>query len=290
MENMKQVIIDGILTSYYITKDGKLYNQKTNTWYKGRISESGYLDYILTVNNKQYAKRAHRLVAEAFLDNSNNLPIVNHIDGNKLNNTVENLQWCTYSQNTQHAVDNNLIHLSKSIEVFQGSLENEIWKPVFNSKRYRVSNLGRVLNIETNRILKGKQSSGYIRYELTFEDKKRKTFLGHRLVYYAFHPEFDIFNTTRVINHIDGNKQNNKLDNLEECSKSENMLHSYYVTKTNTKARPVVQYDLSMNFIKEFNSASEAARSLNIRQGLITGACQRKGTSHGFAWRYKEEF
>lgn len=45
MENMKQVIIDGILTSYYITKDGKLYNQKTNTWYKGRVLRKTFRDY-----------------------------------------------------------------------------------------------------------------------------------------------------------------------------------------------------------------------------------------------------
>lgn len=287
-KDMKCVIIDGMETSYYITKDGKLYNKKTDTWYKGKISESGYLDYILTVDKKQYAKRAHRLVADAFLNNPNNLPIVNHLDGNKLNNTVENLEWCTYSENTQHAIDNNLISPGKNIEFFKGDLEGEIWKPIFDSDRYRISNLGRVLNTETQRILKGKQSGGYIRYELTFKNKVKKTFLGHRLVYYAFHPEFDIFDTKRIINHIDGNKQNNCLINLEECTKSENMLHSYYITKTNKKIRPVIQYDLNMNLIKEFQSASEASRELNINQNLITAACQRQGTSHGFAWRYKD--
>lgn len=287
-ENLKQVIVNNIETDYYISSIGRLYNKKTDRWYKGRISESGYLDYILKINNKQYAKRAHRLVAEAFLKNPNNLPIVNHKDGNKLNNNVDNLEWVTYSENSQHAIDSGLRKNTYEVIKFDGNLDGEIWKNIFNSSKYKISNFGRVLNTKTNRILKGKQSGGYVRYELTY-DGVHKTYLGHRLVYYAFHSDFDIFNISRIINHKDGNKQNNNINNLEECTKSENMLHSYYITKTNKKTRPILQYDLNMNLIAEYESANKAARELNIRQGLITSACQRKGSSHGFKWRYKDE-
>lgn len=283
----KRIIIDNKETSYWITDNGLLYNEKTDIWYKGRVSDTGYLDYILRINGKQKSFRAHRLVAIAFIPNPNNNPVVNHKDGNKLNNNVDNLEWVTYSENSKHAIENELRKSTYEMIKFEGSLENEIWKSVFNSDKYKISNLGRVLNTKTNRLLKGKKAGEYIRYELTYEDM-RKTFLGHRLVYYAFHPEFDIFNTKRIINHIDGNKSNNKLENLEEVNKSENMLHSYYVSKTNSRAIPVIQYDLDMNFIKEFASANQAARELNIKQSLITAACQRKGTSKGFNWRYKE--
>ena len=51
---------------------------------------------------------AHRLVALHFISNKNNYSIVNHIDGNKLNNVVENLEWTNYSKNRQHSYDNNL--------------------------------------------------------------------------------------------------------------------------------------------------------------------------------------
>jgi hypothetical protein len=86
-----------------------LYNQKTNNWYKGWISENGYLDYTLRINNQQKSFRAHRLVAEFFLSKkSDDCNIVNHKDGNKLNNNIENLEWVTNQENTIHAVENGL--------------------------------------------------------------------------------------------------------------------------------------------------------------------------------------
>lgn len=67
---------------------------------------SGYVQTQFS-NNKKHS--VHRLVALAFLQNPENLPCVNHKDGDKLNNNVENLEWCTYSQNTIHAYRNGLL-------------------------------------------------------------------------------------------------------------------------------------------------------------------------------------
>ena len=70
---------------------------------KLHLSKYGYLSACLCKGNKKELKRVNRLVAFAFITNENNLLEVNHIDGNKLNNCVENLEWCTNSENKVHA-------------------------------------------------------------------------------------------------------------------------------------------------------------------------------------------
>lgn len=69
---------------------------------------NGYLQITYKLNGNKKVRYIHRLVAEKFIKNPKNLPQVNHIDGNKSNNSVENLEWVTALQNIHHAVDNNL--------------------------------------------------------------------------------------------------------------------------------------------------------------------------------------
>lgn len=82
--------------------------------HKGRVlrqvrSKDGYATVQIFKDSKPHTFKVHRLVATAFISNQDNLPEVNHIDGNKTNNTVENLEWCTKSHNMRHAYENGLI-------------------------------------------------------------------------------------------------------------------------------------------------------------------------------------
>ncbi len=78
-------------------------------------NQKGYLQVQLCKNGKRKQCLVHRVVAEIFISHyDKKQDIVNHIDGNKLNNIVENLEWCTQKQNVQHAIKNNLFKPHKN--------------------------------------------------------------------------------------------------------------------------------------------------------------------------------
>ena len=98
---------------YYIDEKGRIFNKKMQELKGKWIDNTGYYQIVLTKDKKRKYVRIHRLVALTFLPNPNNLPQVNHIDGNKLNNNVENLEWVTNSENTSHGYQSNLYHSNK---------------------------------------------------------------------------------------------------------------------------------------------------------------------------------
>ena len=89
-------------------KMGRGYRIFEATILKPQIDKDGYFKVNLSKNGKKKRFFVHRLVAEAFIENPNNFPVVNHKDGNKQNNHVDNLEWTTISENTKHAFRINL--------------------------------------------------------------------------------------------------------------------------------------------------------------------------------------
>lgn len=88
-------------------KAGHQYTIKSRVLKPSKIGR-GYLAVYLRKEGKTYVQYVHRLVAEAFVPNPDNKPIVNHKNGNKLKCEASNLQWSTYSENNQHAYDTGL--------------------------------------------------------------------------------------------------------------------------------------------------------------------------------------
>ena len=176
----------------------------------------------------------------------------------------------------------------------------EIWKQIDGFKDYQVSNFGNVKSSKKNRerILKPfKDKRGYSCVRL-YENKERKHFFVHRLVASMFICNPD--NKTQV-NHIDGNKNNNRLDNLEWVTNDENMRHSWDIGlrkppmkgkfgKEHNKSKPVLQI-LDGEVIAEYSNAREAEKITNIANPNISACCNKKyKTAGGFVWRFKEEY
>lgn len=95
--------VEGFEGKYLVSNDGRVYSTKTKKLLKPMKNEKGYLCVELRRNHTRKVMRIHRLVAGAFIPNSNNFNEVNHKDGDKENNSVANLEWCTRSQNMKHA-------------------------------------------------------------------------------------------------------------------------------------------------------------------------------------------
>lgn len=115
-DNCKRLFLDGTETKYIIYSDGRLYSEnKKDFLSQGR--KGRYCSYNISVNGKNYTLYAHRLVAQYFIPNPNELKEVNHINGNTRDNRVENLEWVSREENLKHQKD-NLLYRRRIIKQF----------------------------------------------------------------------------------------------------------------------------------------------------------------------------
>lgn len=275
----KKIFINNEETYYRIYDSGQLMNEKTGHYYKG-IIRSGYRWFDLRWKNKKYAKSQHRLLAEYFISNPNNYKYVHHINNNRLDNSIKNLQWVDAS--TNNLAKNKLSKGKDHNDYLDYDLSQERWR-TFRNTIYLVSNLGRIKNSLTNKFLKGKiTDSGYREYCLTFDNKKH-SLAGHKIVWEVWEGS-----TQNIINHINGNKLDNRITNLENITNKENTLKAIYETKT-LRFKKTACYDKEGNLVQIFENNADAARAMKVKPQSIQQAIKKNYCSCGYYWKNIEE-
>ncbi len=291
--------------------------------YKGRVLKpafdaDGYLIVGLHKDGKSQTCRIHRLVMQAFTDNYNNLPQVDHKDGDRTNNHIDNLRWCTNEQNVRYSLDRrcttNKRHPPKT-EYEKVCYEEETWVDVEGTNGcYRVSSNGNVYSVERDLVkcngavtrIGGKMLKQWVNKQgapmvtIVINGIKRQKSVAS-IVAENLVPNP---NGLDVVIHEDGDRLNNKAENLywgtwhdigyqkyERGTRSAEaqckILRSEEVTQKNLEAisRPIVRDDG-----KWYASIREATDDLGCNKGSIYNHLRgRLKTIHGHTFTYADK-
>ena len=222
---------------------------------KVTIHHTGYAIIGFRIGCKLKQFKAHRVVALTHLPNPNNLPVVDHIDRNRSNFQLSNLRWVDYSTNGKNTSEKKNY---KEAVFTQEELNSELWKKSsyfdgYGMEGIEVSNLGRYKYLYRGQVLKivtPKKSTNYTSVKSRPKNKigDSKRIQLHKLVWTTFNGDFD--NTVFVINHIDGNKDNNCLSNLELLTYSQNIIHAHKLNLVTLNK--VYNSDLVENIFTDF--------------------------------------
>jgi len=221
-------------------------------------------------NEKIEYYKSIKIAAQWVFDN--NLTTVTEFkDGNTIKTRISAVCQKHYGRNTTYG------YKWEYDTQNENKYENEEWKDIPSEIingviGYKISNYGRVKN-HKGRITEGSNhASGYLWVSI-----HPKQYLLHRLVAKVFIPNLE---NKKEVNHIDGNKSNACLSNLEWVNATENVQHAHdYGLNSNTKY--IIQYDINMNKINEFKSQKEASNKLNISYSSINNCCRNKQESTG---------
>lgn len=216
---------------------------------KAIITKHGYHQVSLKYNGKTSTQLIHRLMALAFLDNPENYPCVNHKDGDKANNILSNIEWCTYSENITHAISTGLLEIASG----RKSLNN---KPIIQ------------LDLDGNKIneyysaTKASKYTGLSRSNICRSARDNKTAGGFAWVYSS---DFDEMDRRQFQSWI-------------------HKANEYFIKFQNHK-KSVLKLDLTGKVIKEYESLNAASQETDLDVSTISKVARGKRKSTGgYMW------
>lgn len=211
----------------------------------------GYKLVTLCMNGKTKQIPIHRLVAEAFIPNPNNYPIVNHKDENKLNNCADNLEWCTNEYNITYGTANQRRAEKGKVPILQMTIDGKLVRR-FDSAKEAGASLGVLNHSSITSVCKGKQKTAY-GYNWRYEEEDR-----HLISL--------------------------QTKSIRESQKNINIKQGIL-----KRSKVVCQFTLEGNLIKEFASCLIASKETGICKASIQHNCEGfRKTTHGFIFKYKE--
>lgn len=201
---------------------------------------------------------------------------------------------------------NEVFYLSSYIgnnyisDIFTGEVEiidDEEWRTIFDFPNYEVSNKGNIRSKEYNdslghlrnskKLKKQVNNCGYEYVILSSKEEKHKTLTVHRIVAKTFIPNPE---EKEDVNHIDGNKLNNNVNNLEWTTTQENIIKRYEIGIDGNNYKRVSQFDKDGNLVGSFPSSYEAERITGISRTHIGGCCRgERLTAGGYVWKFEIE-
>ena len=263
--------------TYYVSNKGEVWSYFTQRILNNQIS-GGYVRVFI---GKQML--VHILVAKAFLENTNSYNIVNHKNGNKSDNNVDNLEWCSFSENSLHS-----IHVLGNTDNFQSyetcdPPENAVKIPGFED--YLITDVGNVYSFKSRKYLKHILSlDGYHRVEVN--SKRRRV---SRLVAFAYLPP-PISTDHKEVYHLNGNKLDNHHTNLKWATSSEIKILNVRNNPGmyDNQKKKVAKLDKKTGELLEtYESLSDAARLTGFNKQNISKVCNGKvNSASGFKWKF----
>ena len=265
--------------NYSVSNTGNIRNNTTNRILKYYV-RNGYKSVTLCKNNVKKTFSIHTLVADHFLERPREGKyVVNHKNEDKLDNNLLNLEYLTYRENTIYSMTTN-----RKRNLREYDLAKFVDIPKYSN--YQVSKSGEVYSKNIKRlccitIL----PNGYHKMKLKADNGIYKDLYIHVLVAMAY-LNYSPSGNTYVINHKDGNKGNNNLENLEIVTQRENMLHSVIINNDKLYRRAVYYINNDGNQVV-YKSAKEAFIKTGIDNSSIIKSCKSDNKKAGnIKWYY----